>query len=231
MLVEHLRAQTNAVDQRHQVPAGGAQPEVGAAACLLAAPGLNPRLVPGVVVQALLLIIEVFAHVAELIGDVLHMGHTVEAGLVFHIEGLGHVQAVQPDLVGIVFLVPEVAALAAGMGAQPSHVELDGLAVALVAGFVQPKEQRLAAVDAVDIVLVALIIGDGAVGHDVGLQIAQDEVPVVPIPRGPVSVDAALEDAAVLIVPVGLVGLVRCEKCFGICFDVHDDHLLERRVL
>lgn len=53
----------------------------------------------------------------------------IEFGLILHVERLSHVHAVQPYLVGIDLLVPEVAFLGAGLGLHLAVDQVDGLAV------------------------------------------------------------------------------------------------------
>ena len=101
-------------------------------------------LVVAVVVQAGLGVLHVLLDVHELFVAVNAAVHPVAACLILHIKGLGHVSAVQPDLVGIDLLVPEVALLRAGLGLQLAADRLNGVAVALVAGQVVQRKQVFA---------------------------------------------------------------------------------------
>ena len=96
-------------------PAHGPQPEVGAAAGHGVSPVHLAALVVAVVVQAGLFVPHVLFDVHKLLVAVNAALHLVIAGLILHVEGLGHVGAVQPDLPRVDILVPEVALLGAGL--------------------------------------------------------------------------------------------------------------------
>ena len=101
------------------------------------------------VVQAGLGVLHVLLDVHELLVAVNAAVHPVAAGLVLHVEGLGHVGAVQPDLVRVDFFVPEVAFLGAGLGLQLAAYRFNRVAVALVAGQVVEGKQVLALINIV----------------------------------------------------------------------------------
>ena len=131
--------------------------KIGAAAGLGVRPVHLAALVVAVVVQAGLGVLHVLLDVHELLVAVNAAVHPVAACLILHVEGLGHVGAVQPDLVGIDLLVPEVALLGAGLGLQLAADRLNGVAVALVAGQVVQRKQVFALVDVVQVVLGGVV--------------------------------------------------------------------------
>ena len=96
------------------------------------------------VVQAGGFVPHVLLDVHELLVAVDAALHLVVAGLILHVEGLGHIGAVQPHLPGIDVLVPEVALLGAGLGEQLAADGVDGLTVLLVPEDVVQDEQVLA---------------------------------------------------------------------------------------
>ena len=93
-------------------------------------------------------------------------------------ERRAHVQAVEPHLIRVPLLVPEAAFLGARMLAHLLAQELDGLAVLFVLRLRVEQEQRLAGVDAVDVVLVLVVRADRAVGLDNAVVIGLDVFPV-----------------------------------------------------
>ena len=115
------------------------------------------------VVQAGGFVPHVLLDVHELLVAVDAALHLVVAGLILHVEGLGHVGAVQPHLPRIDVLVPEVALLGAGLGEQLAADGVDGLAVLLVPEDVVQDEQVLALIHVVQVVLLGVVGLDGAV--------------------------------------------------------------------
>ena len=105
--------------------------------------------------------------------------------------------------------MPEGAADASGMARQPPGVKVQGLAVFFLPRGVPGQEERLAAVDGVDIVVAGVKGGDGPVRRYPGIQVIQHKAQVFLLPRGLIQLPAAGEHAAVLIVPQGgVMGLV-----------------------
>ena len=193
------------VHHGHHEPAHGPQPEVGAAAGDGVGPVHLAALVVAVVVKAGLFVPHMLLDVHELAVAVDAAAHLVEAGLVFHIEGLGHVGAVQPDLPGVDLLVPEVALLGAGLAFQLAVDDVDGLAVLLVPEDVVEDEQVLALVDVVEVVFLGVIGLDAAVGLDEPVDEVFGKVEVLFVAGGVVQAQAGGDHAAVDVVP--LVGL------------------------
>ena len=87
--------------------------------------------------------------------------------LIQGVEGLGHIQAVQPDLVGVNLLVPEVALHGAGLAEKLAPQHVGGLAVLLLVGLIIEGEEHAALVDVVQIILALVVGEDGAIlGHE-----------------------------------------------------------------
>ena len=57
----------------------------------------------------------------------------IEFGLIFHVKGLSHIHAVQPYLIGIDLLVPEVALLGTGLRLHLTVDQVDRLAIFFLA--------------------------------------------------------------------------------------------------
>ena len=207
------------VHHGYHEPAHGTQPEVGAAAGDGVGPVHLAALVVAVVVQAGLLVPHVLLDVHELLVAVNAALHLVVAGLVLHIEGLGHVGAVQPDLPRINVLVPEVALPGAGLGEQLAADGVDGLAVLLVPVDIIQNEQVLALIHVVQIVLLGVVGLDGAILLHKGINEALGEVQILLVAGGLVQAQAGGDHAAVDVVP--LVGLAAAHLfdvphgCFG----------------
>ena len=209
LVVELLVHPLQHVHHRHHEPAHGPQPEVGAAAGDGVGPVHLVALIVAVVVQAGLLIPHVLPDVHELLVAVDAALHLVVTGLVLHIEGLGHVGAVQPDLPRINVLVPEVALPGAGLGEQLAADGVDGLAVLLVAEDVVEDEQVFALIHVVEVVLLRVVGLDGAVF----LHEPVDEIPgkfqVLLVAGSLIQAQAGGDHAAVDVVP--LVGLAAAD--------------------
>ena len=98
------------VDQGHAVPALRSAPDLGAEAGGLVGPGHLLGLVPAVAEEAGLGVAHVLVHEQELFGDVVEVLRLLEGCSVCGAEGLGHVGAVEPHLVGVDLLVPVASA-------------------------------------------------------------------------------------------------------------------------
>ena len=57
----------------------------------------------------------------------------IEFGLILHVKGLSHIHAVQPYLIGVDLLVPEVALLGTGLRLHLTIDQVDRLAVFFLA--------------------------------------------------------------------------------------------------
>ena len=137
------------IDKRHGKPALGAQPEVSRKAGDRIAPELLAARVVGVIVQT----VERVAH--KIVHDLEHMeavraGATVvEAQLVLHVERLGHVHAVEPNLVGVDGLMPKHALFGARLGLELAIDRVHGGAVLGLAHQVIELVEGLARIDVV----------------------------------------------------------------------------------
>ena len=131
--------------------------------------------------------------------------HLVVAGLIFHVEGLGHIGAVQPDLPRVDVLVPEVALLGAGLGQQLAADGVDGLAVFFVPEDVVEGEQVLALIHVVEVVFLRVVGLDGAVLLHEEVDEVLGKLQILLVAGGLVEAQAGGDHAAVDVVP--LVGL------------------------
>ena len=104
------------------------------------------------IVQSGLGISHIFYNIGKLMKNVIIVLLVIEFGLILHVEGLSHVHAVQPYLIGIDLLVPEVAFLGAGLGLHLAVDQVDGLAVFFLTIQGIQCEQSLARIDIVNII-------------------------------------------------------------------------------
>ena len=211
-VVEHLadlvllgrhrgRHELPGIDERHGKPALGAQPEVGRKAGDRIAPELLAARVVSVIVQT----VEGIAH--QIVHDLEHMeavraGTTVvEAQFVLHIERLRHIHAVEPDLVGIDGLVPKHALFGARLGLELAVNGVHGGAVFGLAHQIVELIEGLARVDVVEVVLLGLVVLDGAVFLDKKVDVVVGKDQVALLTRDLVQLDERLDHAAIDIVP------------------------------
>ena len=211
-VVEHLadlvllgrhrgRHELPGIDERHGKPALGAQPEVGRKAGDRIAPELLAARVVSVIVQT----VEGVAH--QVMHDLEHMeavraGTTVvEAQFVLHIERLRHIHAVEPDLVGIDGLVPKHALFGARLGLELAVNGVHGGAVFGLAHQIVELIEGLARVDVVEVVLLGLVVLDGAVVLDKKVDVVVGKGQVALLTRDLVQLDERLDHAAIDIVP------------------------------
>ena len=99
----------------------------------------------------------------ELLKGVPAVGTIIIGYFVLHIEGLGHIQAIQPDLVWIDHLVPEVACCGSWLPFQLAVYRVDGFAVLLPSGKLIEIEKGFAGIYIVQIIFLWIIGSDGAV--------------------------------------------------------------------
>ena len=207
------------VHHGYHEPAHGTQPEVGAAAGDGVGPVHLAALVVAVVVQAGFFVPHVLFDVHELLVAVDAALHLVKAGLVLHVEGLGHVGAVQPHLPRVDVLVPEIPLFGAGLGGQLAADGLDGLAVLFIPKDIVQGEQVFALIHVIQIVLLGVVGLDGAILLHKGINEALGEVQILLVAGGLVQAQAGRDHAAVDVVP--LVGLAAAHLldvphgCFG----------------
>ena len=99
----------------------------------------------------------------ELLKGVPAVGTIIIGYFILHIEGLGHIQAIQPDLVWIDHLVPEVACCGSWLPFQLAVYRVDGFAVLLPSGKLIEIEKGFAGIYIVQIIFLWIIGSDGAV--------------------------------------------------------------------
>ena len=98
----------------------------------------------------------VLLHEHKLLGDVGEFLGMVRDRCVFRAEGLGHIKAVEPHLVGIALLVPIAAFDVAGLCAKLVPEEGGGGEVALVLRDAVEEEKLAAEKDVVELMLLRL---------------------------------------------------------------------------
>ena len=99
----------------------------------------------------------------KLLKGVLAVSAVIIGYFILHIEGLGHIQAIQPDLVWIDHLVPEVACCGSWLPFQLAVYRVDGFAVLLPSGKLIEIEKGFSGIYIVQVILVWIIGSDGAV--------------------------------------------------------------------
>ena len=208
VLVDLLVHDFHRIDQSDQPPAACSAPEVCRASCFLVSPGLNLRFVKSVVVEAFLFVEEVFPHVAELGHDVVVVFHLMESCFIFHVEGLCHVKAVEPDLIGVDVFVPEAAAFASRMCVKPLHMVLDCCFISFIACLVKSEEKELAACQIIECVLIFVVGRNASVRLHSAFEVVNDVVCVLSVAGGFEHPLASHQQAAVFVIPVSLIGLV-----------------------
>jgi len=125
----------------------------------------------------------------------------VEAQFVLHIERLRHIHAVEPDLVGIDGLVPKHALFGARLGLELAVNGVHGGAVFGLAHQIVELIEGLARVDVVEVVLLGLVVLDGAVVLDKKVDVVVGKGQVALLTRDLVQLDERLDHAAIDIVP------------------------------
>ena len=122
----------------------------------------------------------------------------LEGGSVFGAEGLGHVGAVQPHLVGIDLLVPVTAAGGAWLQVELVVQELRSLGILCLRGGAVEEEHGAAHLDVVEGVGVGLVASNRPIGVDASVYCGLDRVVVrrvvgvVPLGHHAVQADAVL---------------------------------------
>ena len=138
-------------------------------------PFLIFALVPSVIEQTGLWVSGVPLNSDDLMSHIVEPCRLVESRGELGIERGGHIDTVQPHLVGIDLLVPEAPFLSAWMGPQLLPQQRSSLFVALVTGGFVQEEQQLALVDLVKIVLFRTIGPDAAIWTDEFVNIPLDK--------------------------------------------------------
>ena len=124
-----------------------------------------------------------------------------EGFFVQRVEGLRHIQTVQPDLVGVDLLVPEVPLI--GPGLIPEHLPqpVRRQAELLLPGALVEPEEDAALVDVVQVALLRPEGADAAVGLHEMLAHGPDEVGIARVPGDAGQLQQAGQHTAVDVVP------------------------------
>ena len=211
-VVEHLadlvllgrhrgRHELPGIDERHGEPALGAQPEVGRKAGDGIAPELLAARVVGVIVQAVEGVAHQVVHHLEHMEAIRAGTAVVEAQLVLHVERLRHVHAVEPDLVGVDGFVPKHTLFGTRLGLELTVDGIHGGTVLGLAHQVIEFVEGFARVDVVEVVLLGIVMLDGAVILDKEVDIVVGEGQVTLLAGDLVQLDERLDHAAVNVIP------------------------------
>ena len=125
----------------------------------------------------------------------------VEAQLVLHVERLGHIHTVEPDLVRIDSLVPKHALFGARLGLELTIDGIHGGTVLGLAHQVVEFVEGFARVDVIEVVLLGIVMLDGAVVLDKEVDVVVGEGQVALLAGDLVQLDECLDHAAVNIIP------------------------------
>ncbi len=158
------------------------------------------------VAEPLFLVVHLFAHRGDLAQHVAAVA-AAEVLLVHGREDLRHIDAVEPDLVGIDLLVPEVALDRAGLPQQLAVQLVRGETVFLVPVDTVKLEQHAAFVDVVEVIARLVIALDRAVGREKIIHIVTDKFTVAHIAADLGHREQGRQHAAVDVVPAGSLAL------------------------
>lgn len=125
----------------------------------------------------------------------------VEAQLVLHVERLRHVHAVEPDLVGVDGLVPKHTLFGTRLGFE---LTIDGIHGGTVLGFayqVIEFVEGLACIDVIEVVLLGIVMLDGAIVLDKEIDVVIGKSQVALLAGDLVQLDECLDHAAVNVIP------------------------------
>ena len=157
-------------------------------------------------VQALLLREHLGLYVFNLAHDV-GIGFAPKVLFVQGIEGLGHVDAVQPHLVGVDGLVPEIPLMGAGLPAQLCPEEIRRPAVFFIPGALIQGKKHPALVDVVQVIGFRLEGADGTVLAHKVIHAFLDELEIARVAREMLHLRQGGEHTAVYVVPGGGLAL------------------------
>ena len=115
------------------------------------------------IVQAIAQVPHELVDIQELLIAVKAVFPLVVGKLILHIERLGHVQSIQPDLVGIDLFVPEIAGGGSGLFPELAVHGFNGLAVLFPASEFVEVKKSFSRVYIVKIVFFRVIGGDSAI--------------------------------------------------------------------
>ena len=141
-------------------------------------------------------------NIGDLTTDILTVLLCVEALFVLHIERKGHIDAVEPDLVRVDQLMPEVPLRGPWHGAELRAYELEGLPVLLFSGEVIQRNKILGRVHIIERVLRRIIGTDAAIFLDEAAHEAVREVEETGLAGDLIALENAGDHAAVDIVPL-----------------------------
>src|ERR1700677_100373 len=102
-------------------------------------------------------------------GDVIEVFGVMGDGGVLGAEGFGHVDAVQPHLVGVALLVPVAARSGSRLLRELVVEKGGGREIAWVVCYLVEEQKLAAEQDVVELMLVGLERGDGTVGSEKGV--------------------------------------------------------------
>ncbi len=120
---------------------------------------------------------------------------------VLGIEGAAHVDAIEPHLIGIHALVPEAARRGPRLRAQLLAQEIRRAPVALVTRPAREREEELARIDVVDVVVAHRVRRDLAARRDETIDVAPDVLAVALVAGRLTDGRDALQQDTPLVVP------------------------------
>ncbi len=153
------------------------------------------------IVQVFFLVIEILLDIFKLIQGVLVIGFMIKPFLMLHVEGLNHVESVQPHLARIDLLVPEIAETGSRLGLQRFHYVVNPFQIALFLCIVVQKIQNPAAGHQIHIVLLSPEALDHSVLVHIVLSEVENGVQISLLSRGLIQIFRSHEHAAQVIVP------------------------------
>ncbi len=159
------------------------------------------------IVQTVAQVPHIPIHVHKLLITVPAVLPVIISEFILHIEGLGHIQAIQPDLVGIDLFMPEITFRSPGLAFQLTVYGIDGFAVLFLAGEFVQIEKSLSGIDVVQIILQRVIGLDRAVFTDKIVDEFVGEFQVFRILLDVIQLQYSLDHTAVNIVPGRLPSL------------------------
>jgi len=188
------------INQRHCEPAHRTRPDRGRAPGLGVGPVLRPHRIVAMHVKPRRPRGEI-ERPLELGHGVVDQFGPVATLRVFDLKRQAHVDAVEPDLLGVALLVPVIAGLGAGVSGELIGQPVGGGHVPRVAGFVGKVEQAAPGEDVVDVELVRIEALQRAVVGDLRLGQVQQVVAPARLAGGFVQQHEPAIDAAILVAP------------------------------
>ena len=199
---------------RHHKPAQRAPPDVRGKPRLRVGPLLRPRAVPRMGVQA--------AFKARLVKDQRHLLrrqirplHLAEGHGKFRQERAGHVNAVQPHLLGVELFVPEAALRRRRLTLDLLDEAAAGLFIFRLARRLEQPQRRAPHADHIQIVFVRLIGQNLAVRGHVLIHVRLGRVVEAAVARRRVNIQPRLGDDPPLVAPVVVILLLARKRPFA----------------